>query len=124
MKDSQRICQIDELKRTILISLDKLGQGEISFGELLNKLESKRINYEILKKYLGLLYDDDFIDINSSFFKSRAQIKSSIARETKIQLLSRGQSFAYNKRNSEISTGIEFNLFKIIKLWFSKKTKK
>jgi len=100
MEPKKRILQIDEIKKKILICLDKFGTSEIQFGELIKKLKSEGLNEDVVRKYIGILFDDDFIDINSKVFQNRAQIKSSITKKTKIQITSAGQDHAYPKRRS------------------------
>lgn len=92
---NKRRDQIDNIKKEILIELDKIGTYEVTFENLLSKLQNKRFNQINLKKYIGLLFDDDYVDINSRLFKDRAKIKSSINNKTKIQITSNGQDYAY-----------------------------
>jgi len=94
MKNNRRN-QIDSIKKEILIELDKMGTYEINFKDLFLRLKNNKFNLPILKKYIGLLFDDDFIDINSGILKDRAKIKSSIEDYTKIQITSNGQNFIY-----------------------------
>jgi|SRR3989344_1874235 len=101
MKQKKRILQINEIKKKILICLDKFGTSEIQFGKLIQKLKNDDLSENVVRKYIGILFDDDFIDINSKVFQNRAQIKSSITKKTKIQITSAGQDYAYPKKRSK-----------------------
>lgn len=101
MEQKKRILQIDEIKRKILICLDTFGTSEIQFGKLIRKLKDDGLSENVVKKYIGILFDDDFIDINSQVFQNRVQIKSSITKKTKIQITSAGQNFAYPRKRSK-----------------------
>ena len=119
MRDKRRLDEIKKIKVGILKELDKIGTSEVSFDQLLGKL-NKKFNEKVLKKYVGICFDDGLVDINTNIFKSRSNIKSSINKNTKIQILSEGQKYAYGGR--EIETEKEFN-FPILK-WFGFKYKR
>jgi|GEM_PF-5420086 len=105
---SKRRDQIDHAKKIVLVHLDRIGTCEVTFGQLLKSLKNKGFNSKNLKKYVGILFDDDYIDINSTAFKDRAQIKAEVNAKTRIQITSAGQDFAYPpKREGEVKSIIK-----------------
>jgi len=112
MNDLLRLKQIAEIKKKILKCLDGIGTNKVTFGELFNKYKNY-FSEDILKKYIGICFDEGFIDIDAGLLKNKAQIKSSINRNTILQITSEGQYYAYNKK--QIETEISFTPFK----WFN-----
>lgn len=101
MSNKVRLYKIEKLKKKILKELDEFGKTEVKLGELLIKLRKFSIEFEILKKYVGLCYEEGYIDIGAPINISKAKIKSSLNLKTPIQITSEGQKFYLNKTRYE-----------------------
>jgi len=101
MNGKKRLSDIKKIKIKILKKLDEIGGiKEITFGELVSKLRIDGLLENVIKKYIGICYDDGLIDINSNFSKNRAEIKFSINKNTKVQITSEGQYYIYPIKKS------------------------